>query len=196
MPVTVATYDPARLASLLPSQLDRADARDVTLSVLLRAPADSRYAPGIYTLGLDHLADPNNSPKAAELVGTRYLALLGGVAAAAEVYNVRGRQRVASITAGQIVNQAIDSIRAVTRMRLPSDASYQVHTFRIPGVLTEAYWLKSDGGDDLFVPYVSPETKLVLGQAYSWVNFWELLDTAAGTNRIFFESDAPKTSRE
>jgi len=186
MPLTIGTYEPKQLAALLPSRLDRRDPRRAMIAVLLGAPADARWAPAIYTLGLE---DIDGGSVAATREGWRYLAILNGVAAAAEVYDRGGRLVVASVTTGPKVNQAIDTILAAKRLPEVQDLNYELTTFRVPGVLTEAYWLKLDANRDLFLPFLSPDKQLRLGDIYHWGELIEGIRDAANKGLEFFKTD-------
>jgi hypothetical protein len=186
MSLIIPPYDLAQLTTWLKSFISLSDIR---ARVLLTAPAGMRYKQVVYTLGLQDL---NAGMAAATVVGWRYLALVNGLAVAADVIQPVGKAapKIASISAGPQIHQAIDAIPLILRLPDVQRTNYELATLRLPGVLTEAYWLRFINGEEhQFVPYLSLNKQLPLRVPYKWSDFLQKFQDLAQTNLKFFATD-------
>jgi hypothetical protein len=186
MSLIIPPYDLPQLTSWLKSFISLSDIR---ARVLLTAPAGMRYKQVVYTLGLQDL---NVGMAAATVVGWRYLAIVNGLAVAADVTQPAGNTppKIASISAGPQIHQAIDAIPLIRRLPDVQTANYDLATLRLPGVLTEVYWLKFINGEEhQFVPYLSLNKQLPLRVAYKWSDFLQRFQGLAQANLNFFATD-------
>jgi len=186
VPLTLPTYDLAQLTPLLGAFISP---NDVRARVLLTAPAGDRYKQQVFTLGLENLGQ---GAAAATPVGSRYLAMLNGLAVAADLTEpaAGAASKVASISSGPQIRQAIDAIPVIQRLPDVQNAAYELVTLQIPGVLTECYWVKLiNGTDHLFVPYLSLNKQLRLREPITWPAFLQAIQPVAQKNLAFYATD-------
>lgn len=186
MSLTIPPYDLPQLTDLLGAFTDLYDVR---VRVLLTAPAGMRYKQRVYSLGLQNL---RQGTQAATIVASRYLAVLNGLAVAADVTEPAGdaAPKIASISSGTKIHEAIDAIHLIQRLPEVQRAEYELATLRVPGVLTEAYWLKFlNGGQHLFVPYLSLNKRLKLREPLDWGEFVQKIGGVAEKNLEFYAKD-------
>jgi len=189
MALIIPPYRVSQLSALLTPFLNRVGDQlsQNFRNILLGAPPDSRYVQLIYTSGLRQLGE---GPDAAKITSTRFLAVLHGHAVAADITERDGSTRISSISSGCSIVDAIDAIDSIRRLPEVQKADYELHTFSVPGVQTDAYWLKSPTGNNhRFVPYLTLNKNLQRGTAYSWGDFVKALDEAAKKNIEFYERD-------
>ena len=186
MPLTLPTYDLAQLTPLLSAFISL---NDIRAQVLLTAPSGDRYKQQVFTLGLENL---NQGIAAATPVGSRFLAMRNGLAVAADLTEPAANTapKVASISSGTPVHQAIDAIPLIQRLPDVQNAAYELVTLQIPGVLTECYWVKLiNGANHLFVPYLSLNKKLRLREPLPWPAFLQAIQPVAQKNLAFYATD-------
>ena len=189
MPVDVQPFDNNVISNLLGALVS---SQDIRARVLLNAPPESRFVQSVYFLSLQNVLAGTRSDA---VVGTRYLAVNHGLAVAADVIEEDGRARIASVSSGYRVQQAVDAIPVINRLPDVQRARYELRALSVPGVQTEAYWLKFINGDgDRFVPYVTLNKNLKMGNTYDWGDFLRAIQEKASMNLQFFQATSSQVN--
>jgi len=195
MPLNMPPYDLQQMGAALQSFISLQDPR---AQVLLTAAPQLRFRQQLYSLGLqDMVAMPENGAVAAarnsaKPGGWRYLSTVHGFSAAASVVESAAGLplRITGLSSGLAISQAVDAILKIQQLTGIQALTYGLVTLRIPGVRTEAYWLKSVTGlDDRIVPFLSLNRELRIGQSYTVQEFLQAVRQAAQTDLKFYQSD-------
>ena len=81
-----------------------------------------------------------------------------------------------SLSRDPLVGKAIQAIHEVESLPEVQQQNYELQVLRIPGILTEAFWLKSlTGAPDLIVPVLTRSRKLQVMRAYPWEEFLNIV---------------------
>jgi len=133
----------------------------------------------IFTLGLRDIANGLESVKPA---GWRFLAghppgevLAADVTEAIPGSGTNAVPKMTSLSHDSLIGGAIRAIHEVETLPELQGHNYELRVLRIPGLLIEAFWLKSlDGGDDLVVPVLTRGAELKAMRAYPIAQFLEI----------------------
>jgi len=139
-----------------------------------------RHTQWIYTVGLKPLVDTGlNSVKA---IGWRFLTGAGSDEALSAMVGQCSDGEVpklAGLSRGPKVTSALHAARAVKHLAEVEQGKHDLLILTIPGILTEAFWLRTQNTPpegaptDWFVPFLSPSSKLRALQAYTSAAFLE-----------------------
>jgi hypothetical protein len=128
------------------------------------------------TLGLEELAKANTQLLGAP-VGWRYL--IGNRNGQALAANIDADNKLVDLFRGPAVTAALNAARELKTLPEAADGKYQIRLLTIPGLLTEAFWLKSqDSKPDLIVPF-STAQELRLGHPYPVEKFLKIMQPLA-----------------
>lgn len=153
------------------------------------APADSFTLAGtaglnallhpqpVYALGLRQIV---NGPAPGDnlFVGWRYLLNLGdNFGAATDVDQpVGGTPVYAGVSYGPTIAKAVSAAQLIETVPGIPGAAYEVRFLTIPGVLTDALWLRATApAADWIVPYDTPVKALQEMSPYSMTSFLQIL---------------------
>ena len=159
--------------------------------------ADALVDPGphrlqwLYTLELDDLVN-GRGVRNATLVGWRFLAgTKEGPAVAADVtIPPEGGPALTSLSSGRTIAEALGATDLLTVLSLVLFQDYELRVLRIPGLLTEAFWLKSKtSAVDLVVPFDTLVEDLVPTRAYPMDVFLNILRPLAVQRLKFDDSE-------
>lgn len=159
---------------------DFLDRRDPFRRVLLQAP----LALHVFTLGLDDISyrrsrqveaerapsDAGRILAEAKSAGWRFLAATPSGVIAGDVTESRAGKapRMTAVSRDPLVGKAIQATHELETLREADAKHYQLQVLRIPGILLEAFWLKSLTDDiDLFVPVLTRSERLARMQPYT-----------------------------
>jgi hypothetical protein len=162
--------EPARRA-LVEGLGDYMDSSHPVGRALLQTPV----ALHVFTLTLDDV--PRGVHKARS-AGWRFLAVApSGVPVAGDVIEPEGLQpRMTGLSLDPIIGRAILATRRVASLPEVEAKDYELQVLRIPGVLTEAFWLKSiNGGEDLMVPVLTASKLLKKMRPYPIGDFFRIV---------------------
>ena len=122
-----------------------------------------QYWQWTFTLGLEELAKANAKlPDAA--VGWRYE--IGDGSGQALSATVDSKNKLVGLSRGPAVSSSLSVASELRTLPEAAEDDYEIRLLTIPGLLTEAFWLKSlDNKPDLIVPF-STAQKLRLGHPY------------------------------
>jgi hypothetical protein len=145
----------------------------------------------VFTVGLGDIAG-NAGIQNAKPAGWRFLASgASGRVIAGEVPEASpdGTFSMTSLAHGPNVAASLQSAAQLDALDKAQAADYDLLTLRIPGLLVEAFWLKSrSGGADLVVPYVTRNKQLELNRAYSLEEFLGIVRPLAAKRLTFDDS--------
>ena len=162
--------EPARRA-LVEGLGDYMDSSHPVGRALLQTPV----ALHVFTLTLDDV--PRGVHKARS-AGWRFLAVApSGAPIAGDVIDQEGLQpRMTGLSLDPIIGRAILATRRVASLPEVEAKDYELQVLRIPGVLTEAFWLKSiNGGEDLMVPVLTASKLLKKMRPYPIGDFFRIV---------------------
>jgi hypothetical protein len=136
----------------------------------------------VYVLSLNDLLG-GAGLNAVKDAGWRFISATapGGIGAVAHVSDgPDGTPLMRGISYGPEVAAALRAAREVESLPEVAAQHFELWVLRIPGVLVEAYWLKSSSGKkDLIVPYLAGTTKLQLMKTYSVAEFLKIVRALA-----------------
>jgi hypothetical protein len=150
------------------------------------SPAGDRssqpQAQQVFVLGLDDLPLDN-----ARFLGWRFLT--GGRSGSALTAEVRatgpgGQPKLTGLSRGTGVTRSIHAAADVRK--LPQAEGHELRVLAIPGLLTEAFWLKAIPGeseDDFVVPFLVTPKELLLMHPYPAKDFLTTAQTLANQRR-------------
>src|SRR2546429_2368554 len=128
----------------------------------------------IFTLGLSNIANQEGFADA-KSAGWRFLAGSSvGEAIAGDVMEIPPgtAPRMTSVSHDPLVGRAIQAVHELESLPEVHDQDYELNVVRIPGLLIEAFWLKSRGkGPDLVIPVLTRETGLKRMKPYPMEQF-------------------------
>ena len=125
-----------------------------------------------FTIGLEELAK-EQVRLPATAVGWRYI--IGNRLGQALSATVDSNDKLVGLSRGPAVTAGLRVARELKTLPEAADGKYEIRLLTIPGLLTEAFWLKSlDGKPDLIVPF-STEQELRLGYPYSIEKFLKIM---------------------
>ena len=136
----------------------------------------------IFTLGLRDIVNTAGI-QAAKPAGWRFLAghLSGEVVAADVTEPIPGAAqnatpKMTSLSRDPLIARAIRAIHEVETLPEVQEKHYELQVLRIPGLLIEAFWLKSrDTGADLVVPVLTRSRELQVMRAYPIAEFLNIV---------------------
>ena len=166
-----------------------------------RIPTGFRIYPftlPVYNLGTRDVLANADLKATARLVSWRYFAandnqstaVVGDVDATAT-------PRVTGLSYGALALETLKATQALESMPGLSATHYEPRLLRIPGLLVEAFWLKTmSPGDeaDLVVPYHTLIKELSPTRLHPVRDFYEKISADAA--KAIVEDDSPKTARE
>jgi len=172
MPVHKPSPPDAIRRALVAGVADFVDKRDPLRRVLLQAPIGLH----VFTLGLDDILGklptevetakvPGDAEKILGLTksaGWRFLATgpSGAIAGDVTLASTGKPARMTSLSRDPLIAKAIQATNEVDTLPEVQKKHYELRVLRIPGILLEAFWLKSLIDDiDLFVPVLTRSTK-------------------------------------
>ncbi len=123
-----------------------------------------QYWQWTFTLGLEELAKANAKlPGAA--VGWRYV--IGDGSGQALSATVDSKNKLVGLSRGPAVSSSLNVASELRTLPEAAEDDYEIRLLTIPGLLTEAFWLKSKDNkkSDLIVPFFTAQ-KLRLGYPY------------------------------
>jgi hypothetical protein len=143
------------------------DPEDTGGDTLRKAPP-----PGvqIFTLTLDDLVKPNWQERV-KRAGWLFLGTdANGRAVAGDVVRVsdKNTHELTSLSRDPVLNDAAEIFRRERQRDRGSKESFTMTLLRIPGILTEALWLRANdpNGTDRFVPILTSTPNLKAGEEY------------------------------
>jgi hypothetical protein len=163
------------------------------------APGDA--APGgvgeakvwqIFNVGLPDLAG-DVGIKNAKAVAWRFHATdASGAPIACELPETTpDRALMTHLSHGPRIAEALQAAAQLETLPQVKAAEFDLLTLRIPGILVEAFWLKSrGGGTDLVVPYITRSKQLQLGRPYSMNEFLSIVRPIAA-KRLAYDDGSP-----
>jgi len=118
-------------------------------------------APGqrVFILSLPQIREERRELDGTTSAGWRFLATAGGQTAAAEVSQAADGEppKLRSVSRGSQVAPAIQATYEAEGLDQASTQDFELRVLRVPGLLIECIWLKSQGGgEDLVIPYLTP----------------------------------------
>src|SRR5258708_29536909 len=146
---------------------------DPTGDVLLQAPQGLH----VFAVGLRDIAN-GVGIEGAKSAGWRFLAGSPiGPAVSGDVIEREGEApKMTSLSRDPLVGAAIRATHEVETLPEVRAHDYTLQVLRIPGLLIEAFWLKSQtGGGDLVVPVLARTRQLQLMRAYPMEEFLSLV---------------------
>jgi hypothetical protein len=169
--------DQIRLA-LLAGLSDFMDTNDPLAKIL----KTTRIGLHIFTLGLRDIMN-GAGLQDAKAAGWRFLAgdPSGEVVAADVIQPLpgaaqNGAAKMTSLSRDPIIADAIRAVHEVEKLPEVQNKNYEIQVLRIPGLLIEAFWLKSqDAGADLIVPVLTRARELHRMRAYPVADFLNIL---------------------
>jgi hypothetical protein len=172
--------------ALIDGMGDYMDNTDPLRRILIQTPV----ALHVFTLGLDEVDQGIHKAKSA---GWRFLAVdPAGVPVAGDVIEPEGlKPRMTGVSRDPIIGRAILAVREVESLAAVQGKDYELQVLRIPGVLTEAFWLKSLNGEgDLMVPVLTASKRFEKMRPYPVDEFFSIVrELAPG----FQECKLPET---
>jgi hypothetical protein len=166
------------------------------------SPSDLRqqqYWQWTFTLGLEELAKDNAQLPGAP-VGWQYV--IGNRSGQALSATVDASNKLVGLSRGPAVTAALNAARELKTLPEAADSDYEIRLLTIPGLLTEAFWLKSlEGKPDLIVPF-STAQELRLGHPYPIEKFLKIMrplakDWQAGWAKVTkCETESKKGQKE
>ncbi len=149
--------------------------------VLVDAPAGRFLGLLAFTLGLKDIMGPGIGR--ARLEGWRCLMEAPAFPAVACVVTERRpgiRPRMTSLMRGRQIAQVLRGARQIESLDEVRAQDYSLQMLSVPGLLVEAFWLKSQGtGPDLVVPFYSVSKELKLKRAYPMDKFMSIARSMA-----------------
>ena len=139
------------------------------------------YAQKVYSLGLNqiiHGPDPGDDL----FVGWRYVYSVNpDVAVNAEVLVEQdGSPSYAGVSRGPRTAKALRAALQAESWPGVPDGKYELRVLRIPGILTDAYWLRSTSpANDLVIPYDTMEEGIEVLHVYRMAKFLEYAKVSA-----------------
>jgi hypothetical protein len=135
--------------------------------------------------------------RGAKSAGWRFLAgsPLGPAIAGDVIEPGQGAQpKMTSVSRDPLISRAIRAIHEVETLPEVQTSDYELLVLRIPGLLVEAFWLKSrTGAPDLMVPVLTRSRKLEAMRAYALDDF---MDVARGLAQNFLKFDELAESQQ
>ena len=188
--------DQIRLA-LLAGVSDFMDPNDPLAKVL----KTTRLGLHIFTLGLRDIMN-GAGLREAKAAGWRFLAgNLSGEVVAADIIQPlpgtaqNGAAKMTSLSHDPVIADAIRAVNEVETLPEVQNRNYELQVLRIPGLLIEAFWLKShDAGGDLIVPVLTRARELSRMKAYPVADFLNIVRPMTAKFLAFEEYARPTPS--
>lgn len=172
MPLKKPIPSEATRRALIDGIADFAGDEDPLAAIVIQAP----FALHVNTLGLE---DISSGVKNARSAGWRFLAVdpTGAPIAADVIEPVDGAPRMVSLSRDPILLGAIAAIRELETFPQVRTNDYELQVLRIPGALTETFWLKSpDGKGDLIIPVLTNSPTLPRMSIIAIDEFFAVMD--------------------
>ena len=150
----------------------------------------------VFILSLPQIREERKELDGTTTVGWRFLASAGGQTAAAEVSEAaEGKPpKVRSVSRGTQVAQAIRATHQAEALDQAADQDFELRLLRVPGLLIECIWLKSQsGGEDLVIPYLTPERRPEAERVLSIQRFLGILRDSPAARKD--ADDSPRSRR-
>jgi hypothetical protein len=123
-------------------------------NALLAGLGARAYSQKVYSLGLQQIVN-GPSPGDDLFVGWRYLLEINAdLGVAGQVSQQSGPPSYAGLSYGPKTAKAVRATREVETLAGLPDGAYELRVLRIPGLLVDSFWLRSNpAGSDKVVPY-------------------------------------------
>jgi hypothetical protein len=150
----------------------------------------------LFTLGLQDLAGGKDLG-VATTKGWRFVTTGRGNGTSAAVLDSGpgGVPTMTGLSRGPQAKLTVQTFDAIRKSPQPDDRSYEMRLLAIPGLLTEAVWLKSvpdSAATDMVVPYLVISKKLVAGTVYKRDDFMAIVKELAA-ERLDYDDTATDT---
>ena len=141
----------------------------------------------VFTIALDDVVKGTDLTHT-DSAGWRFLATVENQGAmAVDVVNPDNREAtVASLSRHRLIAEAIASWEKLRNSEIAKREDLELRILRIPGMLTEAFWLKAADGRHFIVPYLVPDPALRVLHPYTLADF---LDAARPIAERFVSAD-------
>jgi hypothetical protein len=165
------------LRTFLPGQ-------EALVEAVLKAPRGIE----VFTVALKDLVADAGITRA-EAAGWRFLALEGNDATAVDVISRDGERpaTVAALSRDKLIAVVVDGLNKLPEMDiLREKQNARLRILRIPGILTEAFWLRTGSGQEYILPFLVPDAALKVMEVYTLEEF---LDAARPIAERFLAAD-------